>query len=148
MLYISQQIFISIILLFNTSQDDLYVTDGDTIRLNGERIRMLCIDSPEKTQPYGLEAKEYLMNLLKGKELEVIRESKDQYGRTLAWLVVEGDTINNKLVEAGYAWWYEYYCKDNMVLKRLQEHAKKNKLGLWAGTNPINPYQWRKGKRE
>ncbi len=109
---------------------------------------MLCIDSPEKTQPYGLEAKEYLMNLLKGKELEVIRESKDQYGRTLAWLVVEGDTINNKLVEAGYAWWYEYYCKDNMVLKRLQEHAKKNKSGFWSDANPINPYQWRKGKRE
>ena len=68
--------------LFYTFQN-IYVTDGDTIKLNGEKIRLQCIDAPEKTQPYGLEAKEYIMNLLKDKKVEVIRESKDRYGRTL-----------------------------------------------------------------
>ena len=50
------------------------------------------------------------MTLLQGKEINVIRESKDRYGRTLGWLMVDGDTINYKMVEKGYAWWYEYYC--------------------------------------
>lgn len=139
------QVFI-VAFWFNTNQT-LYVTDGDTIKLDGERIRLTCIDAPEKTQLYGLEAKEYLMNLLQGKEIEVIRESKDRYGRTLGWLILEGDTINYKMVEKGMAWWYEYYCGDNKVLERHQANAKKKKIGLWADSNPINPYEWRKGKR-
>ena len=40
------------------------------------------------------------MNLLKNKDIKVIGESKDQYGRTLGWVVVEGDRINSKMVEA------------------------------------------------
>ena len=140
-------IILSIFCSFNAHQS-LYVTDGDTINLNGEKIRLTCIDAPEKTQPYGLESKEYLMNLLKGKEIEVVRESTDRYGRTLGWLLVEGDTINNKMVESGFAWWYEYYCASNGTLKEHQIDAKKNKIGLWADANPINPYEWRKGKRE
>ena len=87
------------------------------------------------------------MELLKNKDIEVLRESKDQYGRTLAWLIVDGDNINFEMVEAGYAWWYEYYCGDYKTLEKHQDNAKKNRLGLWADANPINPYQWRKGKR-
>ena len=135
-------------LWFCSCQGDLYVTDGDNIRLNGERIRLTCIDAPEKTQPFGLEAKEYLMSLLQDKDFEVVKESTDMYGRTLAWIILEGDTINNKMVEAGYAWWYEYYCADNKTLKSHQENAMKLKIGLWADASPINPYDWRKGKRD
>lgn len=61
---------------FYPNQGGLYVTDGDTINLNGEKIRLTCIDAPEKTQPYGLEAKEHLMILLDGKKIDVLRESK------------------------------------------------------------------------
>ena len=87
------------------------------------------------------------MTLLQGKEINVIRESKDRYGRTLGWLMVEGDTINNKMVEKGFAWWYAYYCADNATLENLHNKAKKQKLGLWSDFNPINPYDWRKGNR-
>jgi hypothetical protein len=52
-------ILFAVLFLFTPHlQQNLYVTDGDTIRLNGKRIRLTCIDAPEKTQPYGLEAKE------------------------------------------------------------------------------------------
>lgn len=51
------------------------------------------------------------------------------------------------MVEADYAWWYEYYCGDNKTLKRHQINAKNNKLGLWAGSNPINPYELRKSHK-
>ena len=61
---------------FYPNQGGLYVTDGDTINLNGEKIRLTCIDAPEKEQSFGLEAKEHLMNLLDGKRIEVLRESK------------------------------------------------------------------------
>jgi micrococcal nuclease len=141
-------ILFAVLFLFSTNlEQNLYVTDGDTIRLNGKRIRLTCIDAPETTQPYGLEAKEHLMKLLKGKDIEVVEESTDRYGRTLAWLIVGGDTINYKMVDDGYAWWYEYYCPDNSTLKKYHNSAKKRKAGLWSQPNPINPYQWRKDQR-
>lgn len=87
------------------------------------------------------------MNLLKDKTINVARESKDQYGRTLAWLIVNGDTINNTMVRDGFAWWYEYYCKDIKILERHQVNARKNKLGLYADSNAINPYEWRRANR-
>ena len=34
-----------------------------------------------------------------------------------------------------------------MNFKELEKTAKQNKKGLWIDPNPINPYQWRKGKR-
>ncbi len=131
-----------------SASQDLYVTDGDTIRLNGERIRLNCMDAPEITQPFGLEAKEYLMKLLKDQEIKVLSTGKDQYGRTLAWLAVKGDTINYDMVKAGLAWWYQYYCPDDQKMKSLQENAKINKLGLWKDPAPINPYEWRKSHRK
>lgn len=140
MLTILQLLFLISSLISN----DLYVKDGDTIRLSGKTIRLSCIDAPEKDQPYGIEAKNHLSNLLQGKEIKVIEESTDRYGRILAWLVVEGDTINYKMVEDGYAWWYEYFCGDNRELQRLHNNAKRNKLGFWSRSNPINPYEWRK----
>lgn len=48
------------------------------------------------------------------------------------------------MVEAGYAWRYKYYCGDNKTLEKYQVNAKKQKLGLWADANPVNPYEWRR----
>lgn len=44
------------LLYFILSTQGLCVTDGDTINLNGEKIRLMCLDALEKTQPFGLEA--------------------------------------------------------------------------------------------
>ena len=77
----------------------------------------------------------------------MIKESTDQYGRSIAWIIVEGDTVNYRMVESVMAWWYDYYCPDNKTLEQLHNKAKTNKIGLWSDANPINPYEWRKGKR-
>ena len=98
------------------------MTDGDTIKLGGERIRLTCIDAPETNQPYGLESKEYLMKLINGKEIEVVRESKDRYGRTLAWLVVEGDTINYKI--DGLLSNTLKSCQSNQMQRSCQYHLR------------------------
>ncbi|KQI58207.1 thermonuclease family protein [Campylobacter jejuni] len=49
--------------------------------------------------------------------------------------------INRFLVSKGYAWADTYYS--NAYIKE-QENAKKNHLGLWKESNPIEPYKWRK----
>ena len=58
--------------------------------------------------------------------------------------------MNEEMVKRGAAWVYEDYIKDKKHLKHmnsLQNHAKKHKKGLWRGTRPIRPSDYRKMKK-
>ena len=55
-------------------------------------------------------------------------------------------------VEAGYAWWYEYYKRDQSEADQrayaaAEQQARGSRVGLWSESAPINPYDWRQGKR-
>ena len=68
-----------------------FVYDGDTILIDGnQKVRLLGIDAPEKGEKCYQEAKEYLLNLVLGKEVVLKREEndKDKYGlgARLLWL--------------------------------------------------------------
>ena len=68
----------------------LYVIDGDTLALAGERIRLLGIDAPEtrdarceRERVAGYETKARVVDLLRfGRSVEIRRQGHDQYGRT------------------------------------------------------------------
>lgn len=123
------------------------VQDGDTVTLLDSvntqyKIRLYGIDAPENGQPYGDKSKEYLSNLIAGKEVTVQVKGTDQYKRVLG-VVYLGDTnINAEMIRAGYAWNYKY-SKDKYYIK-LQEKAKAEKKGLWKDKNAVDPWQWRK----
>ncbi len=83
------------------------VIDGDTFELcSGERVRLLCIDSPEKNKEGYEEAKYFLEELILYKEVE-LKESnyngpdKDKYNRILRWVYIKGDntSINRYIFE-------------------------------------------------
>ena len=124
------------------------VVDGDTIDvvidlgfdiLFSSRVRLAGIDTPEsrttdKTEKaLGLEAKEYLKKQLKDAKSVVIRTEKinssEKYGRILGWVYVNGssESLNNKMINDGYAWGYlgETKIKDFELLKKAR--AKSNK---------------------
>ena len=50
---------------------------------------------------------------------------------------VNGANISPKMVEAGAAWAYDEYAKGS--LKKQQDKAKANKVGLFAEDNPMQP---------
>lgn len=86
------------------------VTDGDTVRVGDERIRLRGIDTPEIRSPRcreerrrGLEAKRALEEMLAGTEVQIERLGRDRYGRTLAILRVDGVDIGSKLIARGLA---------------------------------------------
>jgi len=81
------------------------VIDGDTIVSGNNSIRLLGINSPERGQEYYEEAKVFLNDLVLNKtvRLEFGREKKDRYGRILAYVFLEGENIDLKLVEEGFA---------------------------------------------
>ena len=91
------------------------VIDGDIITVPHERkgvkIRLYGIDTPEKTQWYGQNAKHFLSSQIYGMTVSVDAIDIDRYGRTVALVSVGDLVINRLLVEYGYAWVYERYCR-------------------------------------
>ena len=80
------------------------VVDGDTLVLaSGEWVRLLGIAAPERRKPGGPEATEALRKLVAGEIVEVRREGRDRYGRTLARLRVGGLDISAELLLLGLA---------------------------------------------
>ena len=118
--------------------DNLKVVDGDTIVLNGEKIRFSGIDTPELKQTCmdgdqkvfcGMFAKMLLTKKIGNETPECIREGKDAYKRTLAECFINGESLSAFLVKSGYAFAYRKYS-DKFI--KEEEFAKKNKLGMWS----------------
>lgn len=90
------------------------VIDGDTVVVNGTSVRLLGINTPEKGELYYNEAKEFLENITLGSlvRMEKGKEDLDLYNRKLRYIYLEGENINIKLVENGYANYYFPSGKD------------------------------------
>jgi len=124
------------------------VADGDTITVlhdgRAEKIRLYGIDAPEKGQAFGQRAKEFTAELAFGITVTVRVRDHDRYGRTVAEVVLpDGQSLNQELVRAGYAWWYRRYSKDP-ILARLEADAHDAHRGLWADPHPVPPWDWRR----
>ncbi len=126
-----------------------HVFDGDTIKVNNRyTVRFYGIDTPEKNQEFGPEAKLYLTNLIYGRIVTVKYRSKDQYGRAVGEVFCDGEFINLKMIKRGYAWYYRRYAPNDTYFAVAQAYAENNKLGLWQQESPLPPWEWRKGSRE
>jgi len=126
-------------LIFNqVKSQELRVVDGDTIHLNGEKIRFTGIDTPELKQTCikegiidscGVTAKEILIEKIADNKVECISEGKDQYKRTLAECFVNDESLSSYLVRSGYAFAYRKYSKKFI---KDENYARLNKLGMWS----------------
>jgi micrococcal nuclease len=124
------------------------VVDGDTIDvvidlgfdiLFASRVRLAGIDTPESRttdkaeKALGIEAKEYLKKHLKDAKSVIIRtekmDSSEKYGRILGWVYINGESesVNNKMINDGYAWGYlgETKIKDFEALKKARAKSGK-----------------------
>lgn len=123
------------------------VIDGDTIELeDGERIRYLMVNTPEttggKNECYGSNAVQFNMDLVAGKEVELRYdvERQDQFGRTLAYVTVDGMEVNRLILERGFGCLLHISPNGDDRLdefKMLEQTAKLSMKGLWGACNPI-----------
>lgn len=132
------------------------VLDGDTFDLLTDprarqgtaetvRVRLDGIDCPEKNQPYGKEATQYLTDQISGKSLRVTGTKKDRDGRLIGTVFVAQKNVNQSLVHNGLAWHFTKYSKDS-TLANLERDARRRRVGLWADAQPVAPWEWRKKK--
>lgn len=133
------------------------VVDGDTLKLsNGERVRLIGIDTPEvhysqklvrdakksgkdvkAIQALGSKASEFTKLLCDGKKvrLEFDVQKRDRYGRLLAYVYLEDGTfVNAKIIEEGYAQMLTIppNVKHSDRFVELQRQAREKKKGLWG----------------
>jgi len=147
-------IFFSLIIcLLGCAAADTYkvigVSDGDTIKIlqDGKevKIRLAGVDCPEKGQPFGNAAKIFTSEKCFGKQVKInIVQKSDRYGRVVADVILpDGNSLSHELVKAGLAWHYKHFSKSK-ELEDLENEARKNKCGLWADSDPIPPWEYRK----
>ena len=132
-----------------TPLEKIRVVDGDTIRAEAKgkeiKIRLVEIDAPEMNQPFGSQSRNFLNRLLYEKDVTLISQGEDRYGRTLGKIYANGESVNTLMIKSGFAWVYDRYVKDSS-LYNYQDQAKAENLGLWRAKDPIAPWVWRKQK--
>jgi Micrococcal nuclease (thermonuclease) homologs len=124
------------------------VVDGDTIDADidlgfdisfSSRVRLAGIDTPESRttdkleKQLGLESKAYLKNAIDSAKTVVIKtekmDSSEKYGRILGWVFLDGSevSINQKMIDEGYAWGYmgETKVKDFNALATARKKSGK-----------------------
>jgi micrococcal nuclease len=122
------------------STDEQYlvtkVVDGDTIELqNGRRVRLICVDTPEKGKPFFKEATNFTRDLVLNKVVTLEKDvsETDRYGRLLRYVYVGNISVNYELVANGMAMVYRY-PPDVEHCDEYQEAAKfaaEHGVGLW-----------------
>jgi endonuclease YncB( thermonuclease family) len=126
------------------------VADGDTLTLISPdhiqtRIRLFGIDAPEKSQAFGQRSKASLSDLVFGRDVDVIVQTLDRYGRTVGTVIHKGNDINLEQVRQGMAWVYRKYSRDSKYLEAESE-ARISRRGLWIDEDPMPPWLYRHGE--
>lgn len=124
------------------------VIDGDTILIvrpnhRPEKVRLLNIDAPEKSQAFGSQSTQSLSAMVLRRQVKIEVKSEDHYGRLLGEIAVDGYNVNEEQVKRGMAWEYSGFSKNHRYVV-LQNEAQQAHRGLWQKTAPIAPWQWRR----
>lgn len=149
-------IALSLALAQNTVVGRASVVDGDTLEIQGVRIRLwgvdavessqTCLDAQGKVYPCGRRAAFALADFLGQRTVSCTRRDTDRYGRVVAVCSVAGVEVNRWLVEQGWALAYVEY--GGQVYLDSQDRARAGKRGIWQGSfqapweyrrNPANP---------
>lgn len=129
------------------------INDGDTLTLVDVsevqfKIRLSGIDSPEKGQAFGQFCKHSLSDLAYGRQVQIDWKKLDRYGRVIGKVLVDERDTNLEQVRRGCGWHYKKYQNEQTESDRLsysaaEESARKDKVGLWADSDPVPPWIWR-----
>jgi endonuclease YncB( thermonuclease family) len=120
------------------------VADGDTIELEGERVRLSGIDAPEFNQTCqrdgtavacGRMARGHLVALIDGDAVACKSAGRDRYDRLLAECFVGTENLNAAMVRDGWALSGGDYPAE-------EARARSGKRGLWA-MGFDDPRDWR-----
>lgn len=126
--------------------------DGDTLELNGVRVRLHGVDAPENDQPCrsagrrwpcGREARRALDARIRGGWVACEVRDQDRYGRVVATCSVAGQDLNAWMVANGWALAYRRY---SLAYVAEESRARATRRGVWQGEF-VAPWKWREAQR-
>jgi endonuclease YncB( thermonuclease family) len=134
-----------------------HLHDGDTFHVQGHRVRLAGIDSPEIGQTCkghdgtsydcGDAAREAMVHLIAGRRVRCSGKDIDRYGRPVVTCTADGDalSLNEQMVMRGQAVAYDY-GRNVSPYHRDEDMARRAGLGIWSGPFEV-PSGWRKERR-
>ena len=127
--------------------------DGDTLDVDGTRVRLHGIDAPEVRQQCeapsgekwacGQRARAALTTWIGGGVIACAGRGHDRYHRLIAICWADADDLGHRMVANGWAVAYRRYSADYV---QDEESARGGRLGIWSGTFNM-PSVWRTAKR-
>jgi micrococcal nuclease len=126
-----------------------HVTDGDTLWVRPasggapRQVRIEGIDAPEICQAFGADAREALAARVLRRQVNVRSRASDSYHRALAHVSLGNDDLGSWMVGRGLAWSYRFHNDPGPYAKQ-EARAKTAGLGLWRGSSPVSPREFRK----
>lgn len=133
------------------------MSDGDTITVldatrRQYKVRLNGIDAPESDQDFGQASKRNLSNLVFGKDVIVIWNKRDRYGRILGKVMVGNQEINLAQLRDGYSWFFRKYSADidpadRSIYEEAEQEARSARRGLWQQSTPTPPWEFREKQR-
>jgi endonuclease YncB( thermonuclease family) len=126
------------------------VADGDTLTVldktnRQHKIRLAGIDAPERAQAFGTRAREVLAAKVFGRDVRVEVIDTDRYGREVGRIFLSRRYIDAEMVREGFAWRYPQWDWAG-EFSPAETDARRSRRGLWAGKNPVPPWEFRKTK--
>jgi micrococcal nuclease len=126
------------------------VSDGDTVWLQPDdrarapiKLRLHGIDAPERCQPWGEQSRAALAARVLQRHVAVSTRSRDDYGRTLGSIRLDGEDINGWMVAQGHAWSARWHRRA-MRYGAHEVSARASRKGLFAQHDAIEPRQFRR----
>ena len=128
------------------------VSDGDSLEIAGQRVRLHGIDAPEWKQRCtadsrqwrcGVAATRALKKRIGGEAVTCTPRDRDRYGRIVAVCRAGGVDLNAWMVAQGWALAYRRYSTAYVDEERAAQAAER---GVWRG-RLVAPWEWRRGKR-
>ena len=125
------------------------IIDGDTVDTTVGRVRLKCVDAPEKGQsPFGAQSSKTLASLLPvGSYVELRGKTSGGFGRIAAEIVRNGSNVNLKMVRSGQAFVYWKYLSgcNRSAYSSAERQAKSQQIGVWSIPNGIQrPWNFRR----
>jgi endonuclease YncB( thermonuclease family) len=127
-----------------------FVIDGDTLEIQGVRIRLFGIDAPESDQTChdddgklyrcGLKAADELSSFTAGKTVSCMPQNLDQYGPVFAVCSVGDIDIADWMVRNGFALDWPQYSRGKYA--EAQKAAEHSGDGMWGG-QWVEPWRYR-----
>jgi endonuclease YncB( thermonuclease family) len=118
------------------------VIDGDTLEIDGTRIRVFGIDAPESDQlcrdedsnlyRCGQKASNALFDFIARRSVNCVEVDRDRYKRAVSVCTVGETDIADWLVRNGLALDWPQYSKGDYAAAEAE--AKREQRGMWSGS--------------